>query len=158
MPAFPSLTDEQKDALADFLAGGINKELASTGPLPPAMKYHLTGYNRFLDPDGYPAVAPPWGTLNAINLNTGEYLWKIPFGEYPELAAASYAAPARKLWRPDCHRQRAAVYWRNQLRQKFHAYDISNGKLLWETTLPFAGNATPATYSVNGRQFGDRRR
>ena len=42
------------------------------------MKYHLTGYNRFLDPDGYPAVAPPWGTLNAINLNTGEYLWKIP--------------------------------------------------------------------------------
>jgi len=37
--------------------------------------------------------------------------------------------------------------------KKFRAYDVSNGALLWETALPFAGNATPATYSVNGRQF-----
>ena len=51
------------------------------------MKFRFTGYRKFSDPDGYPAVAPPWGTLNAIDLNTGEYLWKIPLGEYPELAA-----------------------------------------------------------------------
>jgi quinoprotein glucose dehydrogenase len=63
------------------------KEVASSGPAPAAMKYHFTGYHKFLDPDGYPAVAPPWGTLNAINLNTGEYVWKIPLGEYPDLAA-----------------------------------------------------------------------
>ena len=154
MPAFPSLTDEQKDALADFLAGGINKELASTGPLPPAMKYHLTGYNRFLDPDGYPAVAPPWGTLNAINLNTGEYLWKIPFGEYPELAAAGLRGTGTENYGgPIVTASGLLFIGATNYDKKFHAYDISNGKLLWETTLPFAGNATPATYSVNGRQF-----
>jgi len=154
MPAFPNLTDEQKDALADFLAGGINKELASNGPLPPAMKYHLTGYNRFLDPDGYPAVAPPWGTLNAINLNTGEYLWKIPFGEYPELAAAGLRGTGTENYGgPIVTASGLLFIGATNYDKKFHAYDISNGKLLWETTLPFAGNATPATYSVNGRQF-----
>jgi quinoprotein glucose dehydrogenase len=61
--------------------------MASAASAPPAMKYHFTGYHKFLDSDGYPAVAPPWGTLNAINLNTGEFDWKIPLGEYPELAA-----------------------------------------------------------------------
>src|SRR5260370_35079522 len=66
---------------------GESKELESAAPPPAAMKFRFTGYHKFLDPEGYPAVAPPWGTLNAINLNTGEYVWKIPFGEYPELAA-----------------------------------------------------------------------
>jgi quinoprotein glucose dehydrogenase len=154
MPAFPNLSDKQKDALAGFLASGINKELASTGPLPPAMKYHLTGYNRFLDPDGYPAVAPPWGTLNAINLNTGEYLWKIPFGEYPELAAAGLRGTGTENYGgPIVTASGLLFIGATNYDKKFHAYDISNGKLLWETTLPFAGNATPATYSVNGRQF-----
>ncbi len=87
MSSFPNLTGNQISGLIEFLANGESKELASSEPASPLMKYHLTGYKRFLDPDGYPAVAPPWGTLNAINLNTGEFVWKIPFGEYPELAA-----------------------------------------------------------------------
>src|SRR5207245_3728224 len=62
MPGFPNLTSEQTSAIADFLANGQSKEIASTGPPPPAMKYHLTGYNRFLDPDGYSDVLHPWGT------------------------------------------------------------------------------------------------
>ena len=76
------------------------------------MKYRFTGYEKFYDPDGYPAVAPPWGTLNAIDLNTGEYLWKIPLGEYPELAAKgmphtgteNYGGPHRHRWRPALYR------------------------------------------------------
>ena len=87
MPGFPNLADDQMFALIGFLTTGESKEMASSEPPPPAMKYRFTGYRRFLDPEGYPAVVPPWGTLNAINLNTGAYVWKIPLGEYPELAA-----------------------------------------------------------------------
>ena len=49
--------------------------------------YTHTGYNRWLDSNGYPAVKPPWGTLNAIDLNTGDYVWRTPLGEHPELTA-----------------------------------------------------------------------
>jgi len=154
MPAFPNLNAEQKNVIADFLTTAQNKELASAGPLPPAMKYHLTGYNRFLDPDGYPGVLPPWGTLNAINLDTGEYLWKIPFGEYPELAAAGARNTGTENYGgPIVTASGLLFIGATNYDKKFRAYDISNGNLLWETTLPFAGNATPATYSVNGRQF-----
>src|SRR5258706_1099909 len=87
MPGFPNLTEDQLFALIDFLTSGENKELSGSAPPPASMKYRFTGYHRFLDPEGYPAIAPPWGTLNAINLNTGEYVWKIPLGAYPELVA-----------------------------------------------------------------------
>jgi quinoprotein glucose dehydrogenase len=157
MPGFPNLTAEQTRAIADFLGNGRNipqKELASTGPPPPAMKYHLTGYNRFLDPDGYPAVAPPWGTLNAINLHTGEYVWKVPFGEYPELVAAGMPNTGTENYGGPIVTAGGLLFiGATNYDKKFHAYDSSNGNLLWETTLPFAGNATPATYSINGRQF-----
>ena len=154
MPGFPNLTAEQMNAIADFLANGQNKELANTGPLPPTEKYHLTGYNRFLDPDGYPAVVPPWGRLNAINLNTGEYLWKIPFGEYPALAAAGLRNTGTENYGGPIVTAGGLLFiGATNYDKKFRAYDSSNGKLLWETTLPFAGNATPATYSINGRQF-----
>jgi quinoprotein glucose dehydrogenase len=163
MPGFPNLTDEQTNTIADFLANGqsvdrsavtTQKEVASSGPPPPAMKYHLTGYNRFLDPDGYPAVRPPWGTLNAINLNTGEYLWKIPFGEYPELASAGLRNTGTENYGGPIVTAGGLLFiGATNYDKKFRAYDSSNGKLLWETILPFAGNATPATYCVNGRQF-----
>ena len=87
MPSFPSLGAGDVFALADYILSGENKELQSAEPSPSAPRYRFTGFHKWLDPDGYPAVAPPWGTLNAINLNTGEYAWKIPLGEYPELAA-----------------------------------------------------------------------
>ena len=86
MPAFPSLGPAEVSALVDYLVSGESKELAPEEAAAGA-KYRFTGYHKFLDAEGYPAVAPPWGTLNAIDLNTGEYAWKIPLGEYPELAA-----------------------------------------------------------------------
>src|SRR5216683_3304936 len=87
MNAFPNLSMEEINALIDYLTRGESKELSSGAPPPPLMKYRFGGYRRLYDPDGYPAVVPPWGTLNAINLNSGEYAWKVPLGEYPELAA-----------------------------------------------------------------------
>jgi len=116
--------------------------------------YRFTGYRKFLDPDGYPAIAPPWGTLSAIDMNTGKYLWRIPLGEYPALVAQgmkdtgseNYGGPI--VTAGGVLFIGATVYDR-----KFRAFDSRTGALLWETELPFGGLATPATYSVDGKQF-----
>src|SRR5260370_7360951 len=84
MLGFPNLAEGELVSLLDFLTNGQRKELGSVGPELLGMKYRFSGYRRFLDPDGYPAIAPPWGTLNAIDLNTGGY--KLPANSctYPE--------------------------------------------------------------------------
>jgi glucose dehydrogenase len=154
MPGFPSLANEQLLALVAYLTSGESKELTSTEPPPPSMKYRFTGYHKFLDPDGYPAILPPWGTLSAIDLNTGEYVWKIPLGEYPELAAKGQRNTGTENYGGPIVTAGGLVFiGATNFDKKFRAFDKSTGQLLWESTLPFAGNATPATYEVNGRQF-----
>jgi quinoprotein glucose dehydrogenase len=163
MPGFSSMDDEQIYGLLGYVMSGGNepeksgaekKEVQSDDPLNPAVKYHFTGYHRFYDPDGYPAVAPPWGTLNAISLNTGEYVWKIPLGEYPELAAKGLKNTGTENYGGPLVTAGGLVFiGATNFDKKFRAFDKSTGALLWETTLPFSGNATPATYEVNGKQF-----
>jgi quinoprotein glucose dehydrogenase len=154
MQGFPNLTEDQLSALIEFLTSGQNKELASSAEPLVAMRFRFTGYHRFLDPDGYPAIAPPWGTLNAINLNTGEYVWKIPLGEYPELAAKGLKNTGSENYGGPVVTAGGLLFiGATNYDKKFRAFDKSTGELLWETTLPFSGNATPATYAVNGRQF-----
>ncbi len=154
MPGFPNLTDDQVFALISFLMSGESKELASSTAAPASMKFRFTGYHKFLDPEGYPAVAPPWGTLNAINLNTGEYVWKIPLGEYPELAAKGQKKTGTENYGGPIVTAGGLLFIAaTDFDKKFRAFDKSTGELLWEATLPFSGNATPATYEVNGRQF-----
>jgi quinoprotein glucose dehydrogenase len=161
MPGFANLENDSDQwyGLLDYVISGgtketANKEMASVGPAPTAMKYHFTGYHKFLDPEGYPAVAPPWGTLNAINLNTGEYVWKIPLGEYPELAAKGLKNTGTENYGGPVVTAGGLVFiGATNFDKKFRAFDKSTGALLWETTLPFSGNATPATYEVRGRQF-----
>ena len=154
MPGFPNLTDDQLFALINLLTSGESKELAGSAPPPAAMKYRFTGYHKFLDQYGYPAVAPPWGTLNAINLNTGEIVWKIPLGEYPELASKGQKNTGTENYGGPIVTAGGLLFiGATDFDKKFRAFDKSTGELLWEATLPFSGNATPATYEVNGRQF-----
>jgi quinoprotein glucose dehydrogenase len=154
MPGFPNLSEDQSSALATFLLSGESKELTSSAPPPASMPYRFTGYRKFLDPEGYPAVAPPWGTLNAINLNTGDYVWKIPLGEYPELAAKGQKNTGTENYGGPIVTAGGLLFiGATNFDKKFRAFDKSTGELLWEATLPFSGNATPATYEVNGRQF-----
>ena len=154
MPGFPGLSDDQMFALITFLMSGKSKELSSGEPPPASMKYRFTGYHKFLDPEGYPAVLPPWGTLNAINLNTGEYAWKIPLGEYPELAAKGQNQTGTENYGGPIVTAGGLLFiGATNFDKKFRAFDKSTGELLWQTTMPFAGNATPITYEVNGRQF-----
>jgi quinoprotein glucose dehydrogenase len=154
MQGFPNLTEEQVFALVNYISTGESKELTSSGPVPVSMKYRFTGYHKFLDPDGYPAIVPPWGTLTAINLNTGEQAWKIPLGEYPELVAKGQNKTGSENYGGPVVTAGGLVFiGASNFDKKFRAFDKVTGKLLWETTLPFSGNATPITYQVDGRQF-----
>lgn len=152
MPGFPQIEGEALDALIGHLRNPApdKAEVGGAG----AAAYRFTGYRKFVDPEGYPAIAPPWGTLSAIDMNSGEYLWKIPLGEYPELAARgmrdtgteNYGGPI--VTAGGLLFIGATIYDR-----KLRAFDLRTGKLLWEGALPFAGTATPITYIAGGRQF-----
>jgi len=142
-------------AIAEYLVSGAETEvLARTAPSPIDLPYHHDGYNKFLDPDGYPATSPPWGTLNAIDLDEGKIAWTIPFGEFPELAAKGMGGTGTENYGGPLVTAGGLVFiGATNHDRKFHAYDKATGKLLWETLLPAAGNATPATYKVGGRQY-----
>jgi quinoprotein glucose dehydrogenase len=154
MPAFSGLTSDDVSALVGYLFGRETQEVTSAESSPVHDKYRFSGYVKFLDPDGYPAVVPPWGTLNAIDLNTGKYLWEIPFGEYPELAAKGMKNTGTENYGGPVVTAGGLVFIAaTNYDNKIHAYDKKTGQLLWEATLPFAGNAAPATYEVGGRQY-----
>ncbi len=163
MPPFNGLNDEQVASLVHYLTRAPQQQQRRAPNAPPAaadtsaandMPYKTIGFRRFLDPEDYPATAPPWGTLNAIDLNTGKYLWKIPFGEYPELAARGMSNTGTDNYGGPVVTAGGLVFiGATVFDQKFHAYDSRTGALLYETELPFAGLATPATYMVNGKQY-----
>ena len=156
MPSFPGFSDEQLDAVVHYLLKGSDqgKELEGNRAAGQTEKYRFTGYRKFLDPDGYPAIAPPWGTLNAIDLNTGKYAWKIPLGEYPALAASGMTNTGSENYGGPVVTAGGLVFIAaTNYDRKMRAFDKATGQLLWQATLPFSGNATPATYEINGRQY-----
>ena len=112
-----------------------------------------TGYNRFLDTNGYPAIKPPWGQLNAIDLNKGEFLWRVPLGEYPELTARGIPRTGTENFGGTIVTEGGLVFIGGSKDEKFHAFDKQTGKLLWEFKLEAGGHATPCTYMVKGRQY-----
>jgi quinoprotein glucose dehydrogenase len=172
MPPSSNLDDEQIKMLFEYITKPVrpkpptgeiskrriqtlNHSLESEKPLATEeVPFETLGFRRFLDPEGYPAITPPWGTLSAIDLNTGEYLWKIPFGEYPELVAKGiHSTGSDNYGGPVVTAGGLVFIGATVFDQKLHAYDSHTGKLLWETVLPFAGLATPATYMVKGKQY-----
>jgi glucose dehydrogenase len=171
MPSFKKMSEKDTVALLHFL-GASNTLLTgnvNAGPVEVSSKteatsfygrpddepkYRFTGYRKFVDPDGYPAVVPPWGTLNAIDLNTGRYLWKIPLGQYPELAARGMKDTGSENYGgPIVTAGGLVVIGATIYDRKIRAFNSETGELLWEGELPFAGTATPATYMIDGKQY-----
>jgi quinoprotein glucose dehydrogenase len=162
MPPFAHLSDEETDALVSYLInpGDPGKQrVAGATPARPEMSprsripYTFSGYNRFFDPEGYPAVKPPWGTLNAIDLNTGEYVWKITLGEFEKLSQRGIPPTGTENYGGPVVTSGGILFIGATQDEKFRAFDKNTGELLWETRLPAGGYATPATYEIDGRQF-----
>jgi quinoprotein glucose dehydrogenase len=166
MPVWGFLPEAQRKAVVAYLFGDTDQPAEdragaenwvtwmpdrAPGAKPPP--YTHTGYNRWLDPDGYPAIKPPWGTLNAIDLNTGEYLWRIPFGEYPELMAQGLPPTGSENYGGPVVTAGGVLFIGATRDEYFRAYDPRDGRELWRHKLPAGGYATPATYEVGGRQF-----
>lgn len=161
MPGFPKFNKEQREELVGFLFGEERERMLDKEPglkskennkETPA-SYEISGYNKFLDKNGYPAVKPPWGTLNAIDLNTGEYLWTVPYGETPELQAKGIPQTGSESYGGPVVTASGLLFIAGTKDGFFRIYDKENGELLWKTTLPAAAFATPSTYEVNGRQY-----
>ncbi|MGQ0734761.1 MAG: pyrroloquinoline quinone-dependent dehydrogenase [Acidobacteriota bacterium] len=155
MPGFPDMGGRNIEDVVDFVLTG--KDKASDPAVtkdPNWLKYRINGYTLLRDPDGYPPITPPWGTLNAIDLNAGTIRWSIPFGEYPELVAKGLANTGSDNYGGPLVTAGGLLFiGATNFDRKFRAYDKLTGTLLWETVLPAAGNATPSTYAIGGRQF-----
>ncbi|MBV9498385.1 MAG: PQQ-binding-like beta-propeller repeat protein [Acidobacteriaceae bacterium] len=156
MPSFLNLPSSDRHAIMRYVVYGEDIPVGA-GPRKPSpidLKYQFSGYDKFLDPQGYPAVKPPWGMLSAINLNTGEYVWKTRFGEYPELARQGVAYTGSENYGGGVVTAGGLFFIAaTSYDKKMHAYDKATGELLWQTVLPGAGNATPAVYELNGKEY-----
>jgi quinoprotein glucose dehydrogenase len=158
MPSFGRLSAGQRCLVTAYLIGAAAPApaactaTAAASPDVPQSPYEFVGYERWRDSSGYPAVQPPWGTLSAIDLNSGAYRWRIPLGEHAELGAPGRGTGAEQYGGPIVTAG-GLVFIAATMDAKFRAFDKTTGRLLWETALPAAGFATPSTYSVHGKQF-----
>ncbi|MHB1308792.1 MAG: outer membrane protein assembly factor BamB family protein [Limisphaerales bacterium] len=163
MPSFAFLSNAQKEAVAEHV---LAPDAAPDPRNDPGRKveengadalgvipYTMTGYNRWLDTNGYPAVKPPWGTLNAIDLNTGEYKWRVPLGEFPELTARGISPTGAENYGGPVVTAGGLIFIAATKDEMMRAFDRDTGRVLWQAKLPAGGYATPATYEVDGRQY-----
>ncbi|MFI5188054.1 MAG: PQQ-binding-like beta-propeller repeat protein [Chitinophagales bacterium] len=159
MPAFKYLSQDDKNAIASYVLN-LQKEQQKkyTGKLSALdsfrkVPYTISGYNRFLSKTGLPALAPPWGTMSAIDLNTGEYVWQTTLGEDSVFKAKGVKETGSENYGGPVVTKGGVLFIAATKDEKFRAFNKRTGKLLWETNLPAAGFATPSVYEVNGRQY-----
>jgi quinoprotein glucose dehydrogenase len=162
MPSYDTMPEGQRAAILDYVLGKsappkeVSEEpkkpksavVAAKGPA-----YAFGGFRRWLDDGGYPAIKPPWGTLNAVDLNTGEIKWKVVLGEYPELTARGIPPTGTENYGGPLVTAGKLIFIGATADETFRAFDKQTGELLWKAKLPFGGNASPSTYMVGGRQY-----
>jgi quinoprotein glucose dehydrogenase len=166
MPSFQSMSNLQKFAIINFLLDrkpNQNKPvsehsdkasaIAKKKDFPYEPAYLTKSWDKLTDQDGYPAIKPPWGTLNAIDLNTGDYLWRVPLGEFPELTKKGIPVTGTESYGGPLATAGGLVFIAATRDERMHAFDKKTGKIVWEYQLPAGGFATPITYMINSRQY-----
>lgn len=152
MPSFSHLSEAERKAIVAFLyQKSIDNQSITSQKT--SIPYQHTGYNRWYDRNGYPVSTPPWGTLTATDINTGERLWQVPLGEYPELTAKGIPPTGTDNYGGALVTASGLLFIAATRDEQFRVIDKTTGKTLWQTTLPAAGYASPSTYAINGKQF-----
>ncbi len=159
MPSFKQLTDQERQAIISYITENkktslkafINEHKAVDPYLD--IPYQMTGYNKFLSKEGYPAISPPWGTLNAINLSTGRMVWRIPLGNDTAFAQKGRPATGTENYGGPVVTAGGLIFIAATKDEKIRAFNKSNGRLLWEAKLPASGFATPAVYEIDGAEY-----
>lgn len=164
MPGYSTMPEAQRSAILDYVLSkgtpltATRVELGTPQPAAAAADdqgpaYAFGGFRRWLDDEGYPAIKPPWGTLNAVDLNTGEIKWKVVLGEYPELTARGIPPTGTENYGGPLVTAGGLIFIGATADETFRAFDKESGEILWKAKLPFGGNASPSTYVVKGRQY-----
>ena len=153
MPAFPQLNDSEIRALTDFLYGLEPGDYPGLTQAEEKPSFSVKGYDRFYDENGYPATTPPWGALVALDLDSGEIQWKVPLGTYPELLEKGLPPTGSENFGGSLVTKGGLLFIGATRDEKFRAFDIDTGEIVWEYDLPFGGYATPSTFELDGKQY-----
>jgi quinoprotein glucose dehydrogenase len=155
MPSYAHLKKEEKEMLVSYLLEITNTDAHSQdiNNNKANLPYTHTGYNRFLDPEGFPAIKPPWGMLSAIDLNKGEIKWQVPLGEFTELSDRGIPKTGTENYGGPVVTAGGLIFIAASKDEYFRAFDKNTGEELWKYKLPAGGYATPSVYQVNGQQF-----
>ena len=157
MPSFATFSTIEKQAVTAFLFGeGAHERLAAKDlqlSWAEEIPFVATGHHDFRDPEGFPANRPPWGTLTAIDLDTGAFRWHVPLGTYPALEKRGLPPTGTFNIGGSLVTAGGLLFIGASMDERFHAYDTESGRLLWEFQLDAGGYATPATFEIGGRQY-----
>lgn len=156
MPGFPQISGEEKASLLAFLLEEAEVKMVAD-PVKkterPKIPWKFNGFKKFLDSEGLPGISPPWGTLTAIDLNTGQHIWQTPLGELEALTNKGIPPTGTENYGGPLVTASGLLFIAATKDNKFRAFAANDGRLLWETTLPASGFATPTTFEANGRQY-----
>jgi quinoprotein glucose dehydrogenase len=153
MPAFRQFQPRELQALSTFLKTAPGDRKGWTAGGTSVNRFTIDGYPLFLDQNGVPAISPPWGTLNAIDLRTGDLLWKVPLGEYPQLVAKGIRNTGTMNFGGTVATAGGLIFIAATADEKIRAFEKATGRVLWEYQLPAGGYATPSIYMIQGREY-----
>jgi quinoprotein glucose dehydrogenase len=152
MPSFTHISEAERKGVVDFIMNKAGSKVVNAA-VKSDIPYQHTGYNRWYDSNGYPISNPPWGTLTAIDMNTGQHRWQIPLGEYPELTKKGIAPTGTDNYGGPLVTAGALIFIAASRDAQMRAIDKKTGKIVWSAPLPAAGYASPSTYTVHGKQY-----